>query len=66
MFHSQIFSLRHTYYTGTVKTVLDLQPISWESPEDVACPIWLMPIKLLKYYFVPHHQHGQRENQEYP
>ena len=48
------------------KCILDLQPISRELLNNVARPLRLMPtIKLIKYSFVPHHQHGRRASQEY-
>ena len=46
--------------------ILDLQPISRESPDNAARPLRLVPtIELIKYSFVPHHQHGQRPSQEF-
>ena len=44
--------------------ILDLQPIPRESLV-VARPLQLVPtIELIKYSFVPHHQHGRRASQE--
>ena len=46
--------------------ILDLQPISRELLDNVARPLRLMPtIELIKYSFVPHHQHGRRASQEW-
>ena len=45
--------------------ILYLQPISRESPDNAARPLRLVPtIELVKYTFVPHHQHGRRASQE--
>ena len=45
--------------------ILDLQPIPRESLDNVARPLRLVPtIELIKYSFVPHHQHGRRASQE--
>ena len=45
--------------------ILDLQPISRELLDNVARPLRLMPtIELIKYSFVPHHQHSRRASQE--
>ena len=39
--------------------ILDLQPISRDSTDNIARPRWLVPtIELIIYSFVPHHQHG--------
>ena len=47
-------------------SILDLQPISRESPDNVTRPLRLVPtIELIKYSFVIYHQHGRRANQEY-
>ena len=47
-------------------SILDLQPISRELLDNVARPLRLMPtIELIKYSFVPHHQHGRCASQEY-
>ena len=55
-----------TYYSAYINTILDLQPISRELLDNVARPLRLMPtIELIKYSFVPHHQHGRRASQEY-
>ena len=46
--------------------VLDLQPISRELLDNVARPLRLMPtIELIKYSFIPYHQHGRRASQEF-
>ena len=48
-----------------LENILDLQPISRESPDNAARPLRLVPtIELIKYSFVPHHQHGRRASQE--
>ena len=56
------------YYSKNVYVslrILDLQPISRELLDNVARPLRLMPtIELIKYSFVPHHQHGRRARQE--
>ena len=45
--------------------ILDLQPISRELLDNVARPLRLMPtIELIKYSFVPHHQHDRCASQE--
>ena len=55
---------------ATGLTILDLQPISRESPDNAGRPLgnhqtMLVPtIELIKYSFVPHHQHGRRASQE--
>ena len=47
------------YHKLIEQTILDLQPISRESPDNVVRPLRLVPtIELIKYSFVPHHQHG--------
>ena len=47
-------------------TIFDLQPISRESPDNVARPLHLVPtIELIKHSFVPHHQHDQCTSQEF-
>ena len=47
------------------RIILDLQPTSRESPDNAARPRRLVPtIELIKYSFVPHHQHGRRASQE--
>ena len=54
-----------TYITINIISILDLQPISRELLDNVARPPRLMPtIELIKYSFVPHHQHGRRPGQE--
>ena len=51
---------------GDNSTILDLQPISWDKPDNVFRPRWLAPtIELIKYSFVLHHQHGRRVSQEW-
>ena len=43
----------------------DLQPIYWDTPDNCSRPRWLVPtIKLIKYSFVLHHQHGRPASQE--
>ena len=63
-FHTVMY-IQITKFDSWVPYVLDLQPISWESPVNVARPLRLMStIELIKYSFVPHHQHGQRASRE--
>ena len=51
---------------GDNSTILDLQPISWDKPDNVFRPRWLTPtIELIKYSFVLHHQHGRPVSQEW-
>ena len=46
--------------------ILDLQPISWDTPDNASRPRWLVPtIELVKYSFVLHHQHGRPASQEF-
>ena len=55
-----------TIFLGVDCTILDLQPISRELLDNVPRPPRLMStIELIKYSFVPHHQHGRRASQEY-
>ena len=45
--------------------ILDLQPISRDTRDNVSHPRWLVPtIELITYSFVLHHQHGRRASQE--
>ena len=45
--------------------ILDLQPISWNTPDNISRPRWFVPtIELIKYSFVLHHQHGRPAIQE--
>ena len=45
--------------------ILDLQPISRDTRDNVSHPRWLVPtIVLIKYSFVLYHQHGRRASQE--
>ena len=41
------------------RAILDLQLISWDKPDKVFRPRWLVPtIELIKYSFLLYHQHG--------
>ena len=49
----------------THESILNLQPFPRESLDNVARPLRLVrTIELIKYSFVPHHQHGRRASQE--
>lgn len=48
-----------------LRLILDLQPIFRDTPDNVAHQRRLVPtITLIKYSFVPYHQHGRIASQE--
>ena len=65
--HKKVFCIftNFLYTNNRVAAILDLQPISRKSLDNVARLLQLVPtIELIKYSFVPDHQHGRRASHE--
>ena len=67
IYHRDCVILSHIQnFAPRTSHILDLQPISRDSRDNVSHPRWLVPtIELIKYSFVLHYQHGRSASQEF-